>query len=526
MASLLVVVLAAGGAYAGHRTVCAANNQNFEITVDAFETNVADRIGALRMISAAILVVMSPDGGGVTLDDIESLTTGESLSTLGLIAPLIIAFPWDGLSAVAFATRESDGTVTPAMLPNGGGLTGDTVSWPPILEAVNRALDSGELATSDPFRAHDYYPGPLLVQVTPMSDRSVVVSFVNATSLVEDAIRGSGAATLHAVVRDLKSDTILADTGRSDHPDMVRAFDARLSDRPWELTVTPGPDFPWQSSTGSWISILALGFLLAGIVFMAGLRVRRTSLEQEERLRVAQQIDEDKDRFIAAVSHELRTPLTALVGFSDTMAAAANRLRADEINEFGRIMAQQSKEMAMLIEDLLVAARSKEGRLKAVPTVVELHTEVEAIVGGLGEGRDRITVAGGQAAAWADPLRVRQVIRNLLTNAIRHGGPAVTVGVGVQSGCAITEVSDNGPGISDTARARMFEPYYHAAASDARAPSVGLGLSVARQLADLMGGTIDYRYEAGLSIFRLSLPLPVPPAPAADRAPVLAGRPT
>jgi two-component system, OmpR family, sensor histidine kinase KdpD len=102
----------------------------------------------------------------------------------------------------------------------------------------------------------------------------------------------------------------------------------------------------------------------------------------------------------------------------------------------------------------------------------------------------------------ADPKRVRQILRNLLTNAQRYGGPRQRVVAGGLRGHVWIEVRDNGDGIADEDVNRVFQPYVTTGAEG----SVGLGLAVARQLAELMGGTLVYEHSAGESVFRLQLP--------------------
>jgi signal transduction histidine kinase len=108
----------------------------------------------------------------------------------------------------------------------------------------------------------------------------------------------------------------------------------------------------------------------------------------------------------------------------------------------------------------------------------------------------------------ADPVRVRQIVRNLLTNASRYGGPCVRVETRTADGLATLTVIDNGDGVADEMAGSLFEPYGHLGASQAE-NSVGLGLHVSRALARLMGGDLGYERVAGETHFRLELPLPV-----------------
>ena len=116
-------------------------------------------------------------------------------------------------------------------------------------------------------------------------------------------------------------------------------------------------------------------------------------------------------------------------------------------------------------------------------------------------------VDGASVHARADRTRVRQIIRNLLTNALKYGGPDIEVECRVNSDCAFIEVRDNGAGVPEEARERIFQPYERAHDPEIQPGSVGLGLAVSTQLAGLMGGELVYRYSDNWSVFRLALPL-------------------
>jgi two-component system sensor histidine kinase ChiS len=114
----------------------------------------------------------------------------------------------------------------------------------------------------------------------------------------------------------------------------------------------------------------------------------------------------------------------------------------------------------------------------------------------------------------ADPRRVRQILRNLLTNAQRYGGPRRRVITGSLLDRVWLEVRDNGTGIPGEEASSIFEPYV--TGNSGVTGSVGLGLAVARQLAELMSGSLEYERSAGETVFRLLLPM------AGDREPALA----
>lgn len=218
-----------------------------------------------------------------------------------------------------------------------------------------------------------------------------------------------------------------------------------------------------------------------------------------------------KDEFIASVSHELRTPLTAVIGLTSEIAASQG-MSPEERQELLDLVAEQAAEMANIVDDLLVAARAEMGTVSVELESVDLMEELRSTVEGLG-----MTVGIPEEETppvYADPRRVRQILRNLLTNAQRYGGPHRRVAVGSLRDRVWLEVRDNGVGIPDDEAEHIFEPYV-TGHSGARG-SVGLGLAVARQLAELMGGTLQYERSAAETVFRLQLPM------CEDRQPLLA----
>ncbi|MEX1126391.1 MAG: ATP-binding protein, partial [Acidimicrobiia bacterium] len=102
---------------------------------------------------------------------------------------------------------------------------------------------------------------------------------------------------------------------------------------------------------------------------------------------------------------------------------------------------------------------------------------------------------------------VRQIVRNLISNALRYGGPEINVNVETQPGVGSLVVVDNGPGIPEELRPRVFDAYTRGDQPLGLAPSLGLGLHISRTLAELMSGSLTYSYENGESIFELTLPL-------------------
>lgn len=215
-----------------------------------------------------------------------------------------------------------------------------------------------------------------------------------------------------------------------------------------------------------------------------------------------------KDEFIASVSHELRTPLTAVVGFSD-MLVNDRSLAGEERTEVQQLVLNQAVSVSHIVDDLLVAARADNGGLSVTPRRIDLEAIARSAVADCdhSSGEKRSVRIEGHAEAWADPERVRQILRNLVTNAYRYGGDQVTVTVSNGGSQAHVRVTDNGDGIDPAAIESIWEPYSRAHVGTATTTdSIGLGLTVSRRLATLMGGDLTYRYGDGLSTFELILP--------------------
>ena len=122
-------------------------------------------------------------------------------------------------------------------------------------------------------------------------------------------------------------------------------------------------------------------------------------------------------------------------------------------------------------------------------------------------GRLFVPVRGDRAEVILDPLRFRQVLRNLITNALRYGGDHIWAEVEVRGQRVVASIVDDGSGVPVGSEHAIFEAYGRGSNSVATPSSVGLGLAVSRQLAELMQGDLQYRRVGGQSRFELSLPL-------------------
>jgi signal transduction histidine kinase len=231
------------------------------------------------------------------------------------------------------------------------------------------------------------------------------------------------------------------------------------------------------------------------------------------RLRLAS-LERARAEFIANASHELRTPLFSLAGFLELMTTD-DGVDADTREEFLEEMRGQVARLTKLATDLLDLSRMDAGRLTVVEETFELcivgdllATEFGPRLGATGHTLE--LDAPGMVIAHGDEARVLQIGRILVDNAIVHTPPgsAIRVSVWQEGGRAALSVADDGPGIPDDSRQAVFERFYRLGGTVASGS--GLGLAIARELAELMGGTVQLESRPGSTRFTLLLPAETP----------------
>ena len=242
--------------------------------------------------------------------------------------------------------------------------------------------------------------------------------------------------------------------------------------------------------------------------------LRATQAELERSLQM-------RDDFMSMVAHELRTPLNTL--FLETqlrgmqldkgnMAAFSEDLLRKMVARDGR----QIQSMIRLINDMVDVSRIRSGKLSIRPAETELAALLQRIVSDLSQRTEaagatiELDAATPVTGVW-DEFRVEQVIINLLTNALRYGGSKpVKITLSVADGQAHVEVRDQGVGIAPEDQMRIFNPFERAGTKDVR-EGLGLGLYIARQLAESHGGSLDVQSTPDQgAAFRLVLPLQTP----------------
>jgi len=241
---------------------------------------------------------------------------------------------------------------------------------------------------------------------------------------------------------------------------------------------------------------------------------------EADALRVAAEAaNQSKSQFLGTMSHELRTPLNAIAGFTELIEMGIEGPVTEKQRlALARIKANQ-RHLLMLIEEILNFVRIESGRMEYHLGAVPMADAIGDVVGMLGgmAGEKGLTVTSprcdGGVVAWADPDRVRQILVNLVMNAVKYtsdGSGAITVSCAAIGDDVVARVADTGPGIPNERLESIFEPFVQlATALTERRGGVGLGLPISRDIARAMKGDITVESKMGVgSCFTLTLPRP------------------
>ncbi|GAB2643337.1 sensor histidine kinase [Kribbella swartbergensis] len=242
------------------------------------------------------------------------------------------------------------------------------------------------------------------------------------------------------------------------------------------------------------------------------LQARRSEDVARRSEEAARQSEDRMRRFVADASHELRTPLTSIRGFAEL-----SRQRGDTADpDVMRRIEDEAKRMGLLVDDLLLLARLDQQRPLTMEPVDLLPVAADALHNAQAVQPDRdislrILPDSEAPVVHGDEARLRQVLGNLVGNALHHTPPdaPITVSVGTRDGAAILEVSDTGPGLTDEQKARVFERFYRADSARTRSTGgSGLGLSIVAALVAAHRGRVTVTdTDPHGATFTVSLPL-------------------
>jgi K+-sensing histidine kinase KdpD len=221
--------------------------------------------------------------------------------------------------------------------------------------------------------------------------------------------------------------------------------------------------------------------------------------------------------FVSLVSHELRGPMASVVGCAATLRQRWRTLSADQRESFLALIEEETGRLAALVGDVLDTSRLEAGTFSYSFSDVDVGELVREVAALVDLGQEDVSVRADVAAALppvrADRERIRQLLVNLVTNAVKYtvAGDEVEVRAATEDGAVAVSVHDHGPGISREEQRVIFEKFGRASATGGSKPGAGLGLFIARSIAEAHGGSIDVDSREGSgATFTVRLPTALP----------------
>lgn len=278
----------------------------------------------------------------------------------------------------------------------------------------------------------------------------------------------------------------------------------------------------------------ALGYLLCNVEAMKNnareaIAVRATVLDITDRMRVeqlriekdaAERVNEHKNRFLSSVSHELRTPLNAVLGFAQLLSFEPSIQGDRGVQSKVKYILDAGHHLLSMVAEILDLASVDAGKIALAVTSIDavqaMRNALEMVAPEAQLKNVRVSMQFGQESCWvhADQRRLRQILLNLLSNAIqynRHGGE-IQVHVSCTAEQVQFAVSDTGAGLSAEQVSHLFEPFNRLGAENSSTQGTGIGLVLCRHLAQAMEGRIDVSSVPGMgSTFTLCLRKSAPP---------------
>ena len=260
---------------------------------------------------------------------------------------------------------------------------------------------------------------------------------------------------------------------------------------------------PIETPAGDhWISVIAVKFV-GGVVYALRDVTDERALERA------------RSDFVATASHELRTPLAAVYGSARTLRRADIELPPEQRDRFLEIIESETERLTAIVSQILLAGQLEEGRVDLTPSATDLRGLAESVLDSTrvrAPAEVELQLDGGDvdAVALADEDKLRQVLVNLLDNAVKYSpdGGRVTVELGKAPGLVTLTVRDDGLGIPPGEHDRIFEKFYRLDPALTRGVGgSGLGLYISRELVSRMGGRMSVRSRPGEgAAFTVELP--------------------
>ncbi|MDX2017743.1 MAG: PAS domain S-box protein [Planctomycetota bacterium] len=319
-----------------------------------------------------------------------------------------------------------------------------------------------------------------------------------------------------------------------DKPNIMRVLTDHLEGRTPEYRC----EHRLRRKDGTWAWVLDAGQVVERDVHGRALQAtgvhvdisltKRAEQELEKARSAAEAASAAKSEFLANMSHEIRTPMTAILGFTEVLANDAQLPRERQLEHIETIR-RNGEHLLSIINDILDLSKIEAGKMtvehtrtspaQVVHEVLSLM-QVKAAAKGLELSAALATPV--PQLIESDPIRLRQILVNLVGNAVKFtetGAVRVEVRADPNDGCLSFEVVDSGIGMSDEARARLFQPFAQADTSTTRRfGGTGLGLRISQRLAQMLGGDIDVHSAPGRGS-RFTLRIHADPAPGAPMLP-------
>jgi len=236
-------------------------------------------------------------------------------------------------------------------------------------------------------------------------------------------------------------------------------------------------------------------------------RRQQRQRDLEVRLETEKELNKARDEFVANASHELRTPLTSIFGLAHLLEEDPALQASETAPEMAGMIISEANDLSRMVDDLLTTARLDAGALHYQFENINVLDEAREVVDPMRRSGAQIAVDCQPALVRSDRLRLRQVVRNLISNANKYGGPTVRIVGQVVSGWYEIRVEDDGDGIPEELHDRLFQRFLHQGDLPLVLGSVGLGLSIVRALTEGMGGAVWYERRGGWTSFVVRIPL-------------------
>jgi signal transduction histidine kinase len=290
--------------------------------------------------------------------------------------------------------------------------------------------------------------------------------------------------------------------GRSGSGVSVRSEVLRLDVAPGELVVDTSPYAPYFGRDE-----VALLRTLGALVGLALDRTRLFAQERDARAAL-ERADALKNDFIALAAHELRSPVAVVHGIVETLATHGDELPDDRLHLLRRALLDQSRRLTTLVDQLLDLSRLDAEAVPIEPRQIAVRRRVEELVAAATTNPDDVRVAVGEGlTATLDPNAFDRIVGNLISNALRYGGPPVTVRADQRDRHFRLTVEDRGAGVSPEFVPQLFERFSRSHEAHTAIRGTGLGLAIARSYARAHRGDLFYEQaEPHGACFQLVIP--------------------